>query len=923
MATKLIWGADLYKGFKIDPKQLNKTNGLFDVLPFQMLTQEEKTQDWIQAIADFYDNVGFNNVQKRAPKMQRNYDMRVGRITPSDYIINPTYNEYHQVVGMFVPHETQSPLEQFYPLAPNFVDVLRGEYIKRDNTWTVQAIDHYSKSQVFENKKTQFEQAIAQMTQLQKQQSLYNMGLTEENDPERYQQEMSAVIERLHKIELESKSFRTTGVKWAEKVINIHEQRYNLHELGPDGFESGLITDSEFWHLDLLEDDFKIELLNPMYCDYHKGPNTKYVSDGDYFLYFDFLSAGDVVNRYGRRMKEEDILKFKSAYLNASSHIMLTDQEKNLQGAYYDLTKSYKEATDLNPVRNDVFVGRDLARSYAQNSNFQHNLDVPTDLFGHHHSAPSAAKPQMFRVMRLYWRSMMRIGWLTRVHRDGTIDPGEWIDENHKVTIEPEYDVSIVKQKTKDNLLYGEHIDWTWAPQWRHVMKISPNGKHSYWDEKQNHMDSVYIDGGPLPFQFKGRTNAFDSLPPVEGCFFNHINSTPHSFIDRIRPLQIIYNICMNKVPRQFLDDNGLKVAIDKRSYSVNDLDIQASGLTPREEYEERLRSSPIIEYMVSRDAAEGMGQPALPQVISLSTVQEAQMYFRLGQEIKMEAGEIIGISRQRLGKNMASDTATGINQGIEYSETQTEKYYEQHSNLMQRVRQRMLDATQYYSTFHETTREVYMNEMDETVMLNIEGTDNMLTHYNIFLQSRANVRSKLNIVQSFLQQENTLPIAPSAKLDAMISNSIPKILDTVRKSELELADREEKQAQAERDMQQKAMEDAARQQAENRLHDDTQKQLDRDNVIEVATIKALGGIQTDNNKDGQLDALQNLDPFFKQQELNEKRRATQTQNDIKRQVETDKLIVEREKAQKDLEGKKYVADTNLKIAKENTRKKG
>ena len=45
------------------------------------------------------------------------------------------------------------------------------------------------------------------------------------------------------------------------------------------------------------------------------------------------------------------------------------------------------------------------------------------------------------------------------------------------------------------------------------------------------------------------------------------------------------------------------------------------------------------------------MGQPAIPQVLQLSTVSDAQLYFRLAQEIKMEAGEIVGITRQRQGK--------------------------------------------------------------------------------------------------------------------------------------------------------------------------------------------------------------------------------------------------------------------------------
>ena len=297
--ARLIWGSDLYKGFKLDKSTL--LNGAIDdILPFQMLPLEEKTEHWVHAVADYYEVCGWNNVERKATRIDRNYKMRQGILNKSDYIINPGPGEMAASVGMFMPNMNESPLEQFYSLAPTFVDVLRGEFIKRDNSWTVEAIDPQSVSQSFEFKKSQFEQAISQQILDQKQQTLAQMGI-EQDSPE-FAAGIEETYRRLTEIEFKAKNFRTTGQKWAEKVVKIHERRYNLHELEPDGFECGLITDSEFWHIDLLDDDFKVELLNPKWCDYHKGPNVKYVSQGDYFLWFDFMSAGDVVNKFGRRM---------------------------------------------------------------------------------------------------------------------------------------------------------------------------------------------------------------------------------------------------------------------------------------------------------------------------------------------------------------------------------------------------------------------------------------------------------------------------------------------------------------------------------------------------------------------------------------------------------------------------------------------
>ena len=913
MANKILWGADLYKGAKL--KNNNLLGGpIDDILPFQMLSMEDKTIDWIQATADYYEVCGWNNVEKKAAKIQRNYKMRYGKLHHSDYIINPELNPYSNVIQMITP-DTSSPLEQFYPLAPNFVDILRGEFVKRDNRWTIETIDPYSITEAFDDKKSQFEQILMQMAQFEKQQTLAEMGLTEETDPEQYSQQMESAMKQFTEVEMKSKNFRTVGAKWAEKVLNIHERRYNLVELEPDGFESGLITDSEFWHIDLMEDDFRVELLNPMWCDYHKGPNVKYVSDGDYFLWFDFMSAGDIVNKLGRRMKEEDILKLKDVYVR-NSNLLVPDYLKGRQGEYYDTRKNWSEATDLNPAMNDGLLGKELAYTYMRTPNFDHNIDV--DILNPVWGRKITGHPQMFRVMRLYWRSLKRIGWLTKINRDGSMDKPMWIDENYKVTIEPEYDQSVVKEKTKRNVIYGEHIDWTWVPDWRHVIKISPNQKHTFWLNSQNTFESIYLDGGPVPFQFKGRNNPFESLPPVEGCTFSYINSDPHSFIDRIRPLQIIYNICMNKIPKKFLTDYGNKIAMDRRMMITPNTSNSVKNIDPVAAYEDKLRDSDIIDYSITREALEGLGNPGLPTVLQLSTVQEADMYLGLSQKIKWEAGELIGISRQRSGNSKASETAYSVQQGIQYSETQTEKYFEQHSNLMQRFRQRMLDASQYYSTFNEKNRDIYMNDKDETVMLELEGLDNLFPHYNIYLQSRANIRAALQTIQQFLKEENTLPIAPSAKIEALVENSVPKIMHLIRTSEYEQIQRELAQQEADRQAEQQKMEQQQQMQAQLLAHQDEQKEKDRANQVEIATIRALGGIQSDNNADKIPDAQQNLDNYFRQQDILDKRKASQDAIASKRQTDTEKLLVDREKTKAEIEKERIKQKGLLAVAKEN-----
>jgi len=293
-------------------------------------------------------------------------------------------------------------------------------------------------------------------------------------------------------------------------------------------------------------------------------------------------------------------------------------------------------------------------------------------------------------------------------------------------------------------------------------------------------------------------------------------------------------------------------------------------------------------------------------------------MYFQLGQQIKWEAGELIGITRNRLGQNKASETATGINQAIAYSEAQTEKYFEQHSNLMQRVRQRMLDAAQYYSTFQDSSRAVYMNEKDENVFLEIEGMENLLPHYNIYLTSRANTRAALQTIAQFLQNENTLDIKPSAKIAALVEQSVPKLLQLIRTGEIEAQMREEAQREHEQLLQQQQIEAQQQAQEADLAYKSDEAEKDRQSQEKIAEIRALGGLQSDIDADSQIDSAENLSAFFQGQELADKRQMAEDQINQKRQSDFDKNMVQREKNSVELQKAKIAADAALSVAKEN-----
>jgi hypothetical protein len=915
--TKMIWSSDLYKGFKTNSAQQLKID---DLLPFNFLVEKEKGPDWIRAVADFYETAGWVNVEKKAYGIQRNFDLRYSKLNPSDYIVGPSHYDYYLAAGLDVAIGETSPIQQFYPLVDNIVDLLRGEYVKRDNSMLIEVIDPYSQNELFEKKEKEFEGVMMSYLEKQIQLNLQKSGLAPSQDQnlnQQYEQSYQDAMRQLTEVEMASKKYRTTGQKWAEKVLKVHDQRYNLHELEPDGFESSLISDRCFYHIDLLEDDFKLELINVKWCDYHKGPNVKYVSEGDYFLWFEFMSSGQIIDKFGTRMEEKDIDKLKEVYLK-TSNLVVPDGQRAIQGAYYDHSKPWSEATDLNPNMNNALLGKELAYSYMRSPNFDHNEDV--DILNPVWGRRVTGKPQMFRVMRLYWKSMRKIGWLTKIDRSGVMSYNDWVDEHFVVTEEPKYDHTLIKEKKKDNLLYGEHIDWTWVPQWRHVIKISPNQKHTFWMNWNETFETIYIDGAPVKFQFKGDKSPYGCLPPVEGAEFSWMNTGPVSLVDRLKPKQILYNICMNKVPKKILEDFGLKLGVHNSLVTNGSTSVQ-SEVDPLMEFEERLRESPIFNYSTDMDTLRAIGQPPRPELYNMSTVQDAQAYLQLATFVKESAGEDVGITRQRTAKMQASETATGIQQAINYSETQTEKYFENYSNLMTRVRQRMLDAAQFYSTFVPSSRDIYLNEYEENVFLEMDGMQNLLPQYLIKVTSRPNVKEALKQIKQFLFEENTLPIKPSDKIQAFFNNSQARIIELFKEGEAEQVLREDKQREFEQSMQQEKLAQQERLEQDKREREDNNKELDRESNEYIASIRALGGVQTDANVDGTLDAAQNMQILMKQKEMQNKAMQLIDERQSKRQEAIETNLLEREKIAGKLEETRMKTEAQKFVAKENKQK--
>ena len=69
----------------------------------------------------------------------------------------------------------------------------------------------------------------------------------------------------------------------------------------------------------------------------------------------------------------------------------------------------------------------------------------------------------------------------------------EIVDETFRITEKPVFDTSIFKNKTKETLLQGEHIDWIWINEVWGGVKIGPNLPAMWRSTMGDNINPIYV----------------------------------------------------------------------------------------------------------------------------------------------------------------------------------------------------------------------------------------------------------------------------------------------------------------------------------------------------------------------------------------------------------------------------------------------
>jgi hypothetical protein len=894
----------LKKGAKVEQNRMGSVTQ-----PLQFISSIDKDEEWAAWNLDWLEWNGLKQIRRNARRLMKNYKLAKGIIDKGDYIIEEN-NEYRDVVELLTKEDPTALELKFYPIIPNVINVLVAEFAKRTTKLTYRAVDEFSYNEMMEQKRKMVEETLMSNAQMKIVSAMLEAGM-DPDSPEAQEQISPDNLKTLPEIEsFFKKDYRSMVEQWASHQHKVDVERFRMDELEERGFRDSLITDREFWHFHMMEDDYDVELWNPAVTFYHKSPDARYISQGNWVGKVDMLTVADVIDKYGYIMTEEQLEALEAIYPIRSAGYNIGGLQND--GSFYDATKSHEWNTNMPSLAYRQYTSA-VANSISDGG------DIINQILSQGEDYYDQGTAYLLRVTTAYWKSQRKVGHLTKITEEGEV-LNEIVTEDYKITEKPVYDTRLFKNKNKENLILGEHIDWIWINETWGGIKIGPN-LPSFWGmNNPGGFSPIYIGVGknhigPLKFQFKGDASLYGCKLPVEGAVFSDRNTKSTALIDLMKPYQIGYNIVNNQIADILVDELGTVIMLDQNTLPKHSLGEDWGKGNYANAYV-AMKNFQILPLDTSITNTENALNFQHFQKLDLEQTNRLMSRIQLANYFKQQAYEVIGVNPQRMGQQLSQTTATGVEQAMAASYAQTEIYFIQHCDyLMPRVHQMRTDLAQYYHSTKPSARLSYITTADEKVNFEIEGTDLLMRDLNIFASTTANHRAVLEQLKQMAMQNNTTGASIYDLGKVVQSESISELNNALKDSEQKQQQMKQQEMQQQQQMQEQELQAKAQEEKLKRDFDMAEAEKNRQKDILIAEIKSAGyGSMVDVNKNEQsdyVDAMKEIRQSEQYQEQTNLQREKQVNENMR---QSQKMDIEREK----LNVQKEIADKQLQIAREN-----
>lgn len=772
----------------------------FQILPPQMLTIQEKDEKWQMQCMDALEYIA--RIQWLTnQKLLDNYKLVNGEFIPSEYGIE---DEYKDPLSQITTDFNVPSFIKNYDIISQPINRLVGEIDLQPDIFTIVGKGELIEGEMMRTKTEMIREY--QMADIEKKIKLklidkgldpdFNEFETEE-EQQQYLQQIEQESQKLRNpMQIQNwidREYKHMAVQWAEIELEDQKERFNLADLRRTEFRDLLTTGRRFRHIYLKANGFGIESWNPVNTFYHKSPEVKFIQDGDYVGRIHVISIPDIIDRYGFRMTGKQLSDLQAAYTKTYQEQSLAKTTMDGKPIDYLSPSGIPYATRVPSLDRFINDFAPQVKDFPATSTWflsEANLDAING-----GGAFLNAINGMYQVTEGYWKSAKRIGKLTWINPETQLLEKILIDDNFII---PKYVKEIdgtIEFKEEDEI---NSVSWTWINEIWSGVKIANAGTHS------NLAKPIYLDVQRHDVQFKGETLIYEPKLPVAGQVLNNRNAVSAGLVDLMKPFQFFHNVLMNQA-YQFLEKEIMPFILMDVNLIPNDKDWGSGKNKNLEKWMEVAKAWGIVPADTSPENTAGanVNGGQLPRVIDLDMSQRIMTRLNMAQQIKALALDQVGISPQRLGDVKASETATGINQATQNSSIQTSYWFTEFFACERDILKMQLAIAQTLQARNKDILATATKSDLSNSFLKFTDNDFMLYDLHVYISNSQKTVRDLEMVRRLGIENNTLMTKMSDRITMATSNSIPSIVEIIKRSEKE---NEERQSQ-EQQMRQQQME--------------------------------------------------------------------------------------------------------------------
>lgn len=901
-------------------------------LPNQSVNFKRKKNDSLaKATIDTLERIALKQIREDS-HLNDYYKMFEGRLVWADYS-GEDMRTLDGIQNLMVDDAVIPSFVKHYDLIGIITNQLVGEWLSNKEDFYIECNDLITQNDFLREREYRLNEYVKSSLDLEVKQRMAELGISEQGEfqsqeeQEAYLQQIQEIrnsIKTPDQIEKDMKSWRTQAVEWSNYVITKDQSNFDMDQLQRTEMTDYILTGRWFRNYHIGFDYYKPERWDVRHVFFSRDEDATNPQDREYVGRQYRESIYRIKERWGHLFKPKELDALNNHFgrgiegeknynLNSTKSIQEALFGHNEQLPFYNF-RDYETALDVQDSMG-IPMGENIIQTdegeqrvpYFLGNNFN-MISNPYDMYASTRG-DYQIRTDTVLVTEGYYRSSKKM-YLARYTDASGVEVIDTFSDELLPEFIKEYNLSrdrttplmeVQKELEKDTIYTFD------IPVIRYFVKINTGG---IGDKK-----CIYYDD-ELPYQIKGNSEFVDVKIPVAGIIDSNF------IANKIRPYQIMYNICLNQIANMMEKELGLFFLFD-----VNLLPSEYKTYGDTEEalykMQEFIRTTSLAPIDTSKQNTQ-QTQPMANTFISqnLSYTNEISARLNWAEYYKRMAIEQIGMTPQRLGAPNEYETAEGVRQGVEASYAQTEDKFSKMTSATLKAMELHLTIAQYCQKEYMDQDLVFSASEGSLAFINLSDPNFPLRRIGVKPVNDSNKRAQREKLVSAMMQLNTLGSDIEDYARVFLAKSTQEVLQAGVNANKKRVQEIQEQRQHEQQLQEQNLKAQAEKEKFDREFKASEAQKERDKDVKVAELQAIGRASYRNADDEQVsDIKAQSEAYFKQESLDNTRDFNNRSLNLKKDVETKKLelqqkqidLKEREINQKDrqINADVLIAQTN------------